>query len=418
MWRPYGGAFAGTAALEHLLAHAGVAPEDPPWAEVLPRSDAGSESLLLGLGGVGFSFNLYPGPWGLHLALGFTRPVGSGVFQREVCKRLGVRVEIEETGNAALGGRALRQRAEAERPVLLWGSKAALPHMGLREELAPVIEHLWVVTGLGADRERYRVADLAPGPLELSVDEVAAARTALFTAKHRRLTVVAQDEGRGEPRHRDPRRLLRDVVTGTLDSLTEPLLPSQGLPGMARWADALEDTDSPRGWVWQLSTGARLFDVLTAMFRTVRLETGGALRGLWADFLHAAQSWTPVPALSEAAERYCDLAGNWRELADAALPEGGVPELAAARRLLIERDRRFRREGWERGGDSAERLEQLDRELEEIRRGLDGGTGLSCTRSRELMADLASRIRRIYRDETRAAEALQAALDPLEKESV
>lgn len=151
-WSPHGGLFAGTAALEHLLAHAGVEP-----AQGLPTCEA----LLLGMGGIGFSVNLYPGPWGVHLALGFTRATGSGVFQREICRRLGIAVEIEETGNAVLAGRALVELARTGRPALLWGSKAALPYWGLRKELAPITEHLWVVTGEGSTPESLRIADLA-----------------------------------------------------------------------------------------------------------------------------------------------------------------------------------------------------------------------------------------------------------------
>lgn len=419
-WRSHGGTFAGTAALAHLLAHARVeAPEGLLGGESLPCSNAGSEALLLGLGGLGFWFNLYPGPWGVHLALGFTRPAGSGVYQRDVCRRLGIPVEIVETGNAVLAGRALREQVEAGRPVLLWGSKAAMPHLGVREELAPVTEHLWVVTGFGAERERYRVADLAPGPIELSVDEVAAARSVLFTAKHRRMTVeVADSHGEAESRDsRRPglRRQVRDALTATLGALTEPLLPGQGLTGMARWAEALEDADSPRGWVRQLSTSAHLFDVLTELFRAVRLETDGALRDLEAAFLGEVADRIPVPALAEAETRYRDLAARWRELADAALPDG-VPGLSEARRLFMERDRLYRREGWERDGESAARLEKLDRKLGEIRHEMDAGAVPSAHETRELLADLADRLRRIYKEETRAADALRATLDVLEEE--
>lgn len=406
-WRTYGGAYAGTAALEHLLAHAAVE---------LPEGLPGSEALLLGIGGIGFSYNLYPGPWGVHLALGFTRPAGSGAFQRDVCRRLGVPVEIEETGNAVLAGRALREQVEAGNPVLVWGSKAALPYLGLREDLAPVTEHLWVVTGFAAERESFRIADLAPGSLELSENEMAVARSALFTAKHRRMTVKEEGTRKGGARNEEARsRLLRSGLPASVSALREPLLPGQGLPGIARWAASLEDGESPRGWPRQLASGPRLFDALTGLFRIVHLETAGALRGLWADFLHDAAEWGRAPALAEVEPRYRDLAVRWRELAVAALPDD-VPALAEARRLLSERDRVFRRQGWERQGDSASRLDELDRKLDGLREGMDQALPPSSSRARELLADLAGRIRELHEEEQNAVETLSLALDQMAEE--
>lgn len=396
-WSPHGGLFAGTAALEHLLAHAEVDLGEP-W-DGWPASEA----LLLGLGGLGFSVNLYPGPWGVHLALGSTRATGSGVLQRDICRRLGVRVEIEETGNAVLAGKALAERVDAGRPVLLWGSKAALPYLGFREDLAPVTEHLWVVTGHGPEPETFEIVDLAPGPLHLSKDEVAGARAALFTAKHRRMTLAEPDpEGRArEPL--DPEHQILGALEATLQALREPLLPTQGLPGLRHWAENLGDSEGP--WARQIAAESGLFDVLTGLFRSVQLETGGALRGLWADFLHQVETRFAAPALAEVEELYRLLARDWSDLATAALPEN-QPVLAEARRLLTERDRLFRRQGWRREGAAA----KLDRSFRELRdeggRKLVGsGTGL-----RALLADLGDRVHRIHRQETRAAEALATAV--------
>lgn len=403
---PYGGACAGTVALEHLCAHAGLE------AATLPLDEA----WVLGAGGLGFTYNSYPGAWGVHVALGFLRPARAGVFLRRAAGELGLGVEVRETGNHAFARRWLGEALDEGRPALLWGSRAVLPWSGLRHGLRALVEHPWVVTGRGAAGGILRVADLAPGPLEMDEETTAEARAALFTAKHRQMTLAAPAAEAA-----DPGRFLARALDASVRGLTDPLLPSQGLPALERWGRSLVDADDPRGWPRLLPAGTELFDALTDLWRQVEgWSGGGALRGLYGEFLSQAGEALGVdgPAatgLREAAERYRRLAREWTALAAAALPGSAPAEggdgLVRVRRLLEERDRIFRREGFHTR--EARRLEGIDRRLEGLRERAGVRFPLAPEEVEGLRGELSRRVAELHAREVEAVGVLARCMRAL-----
>jgi hypothetical protein len=375
-YRGFGGIYDETAPLAHLLAHHG---------------HPVSEGLLLAVsGGVGFSYNVYPGAWGVHLALGFGVPAGAGVLARAVGERLGVPTRVDETGNGVVAERQLLTGLAQGEPALLWGARGRLPYFAVREELVPLLSHQWVVWGYDARADTFLVADLAPGPLEVRREQLAAARSGLFSAKHRRLAVQAGEEPL------DLERAARRGLRAGLEALEAPLLLGQGLPGLARWADLLVDPQDARGWprfFW--SGGALFYDALVAVYEAVEIRCcGGALRGLLAEALARLGA-------TEAAERYRDLAAGWSALASAALP-AGYELLARTRRALTLRDRLFR----ERGGDAAAELVRLDEDLLALRREATAAPAVPEREAAELRGELSRRLLELHRGEREAARAL------------
>lgn len=350
--------------------------------------------MLAAAGGIGFSYNVYPGQWGVHVSLGFEVPAGAGVLARTACERLGVPASVDETGNATVAERSLLRILQSERPVMLWGARGRLPWYSVRENLVPLVPHQWVVFGFDPEDDVFHVGDLAPGPLVVARSGVAAARSALFSAKHRRLTVT---EDAGEPV--DPVTAARRGLRSGLEALQRPLLPGQGLPGLARWADLLVDNSDAKGWpkLFGKWSGAHFYDALVSIYQAVEVTSGGgALRGLFANFLERAGAL-------EASGHYRELAEAWSDLARAALPSE-VPQLGRARKLLSRRDRLFR----EQGMDASEELADLDQALALLRERAETAPILTETESEELRRDLSRRVLDLHRGERAAAEVLAA----------
>lgn len=376
-YRGFGGIYAGTASLAHLLTHHG--------------RPVGEGALLALAGGVGFSYNVYPGPWGVHVALGFDVPAGAGVLARTACERLGVVARVDETGNAAVAERSLLETLEEGRPALLWGARGRLPWYRLRDELVPLVPHQWLAVGYEPETDEVLVADLAPGPLRSPRETLAAARQSLFSAKHRRMTI--QDTAAPADMAIAARRGLRAGV----ETYKVPLLPGQGLPGLARWADLLVDTEDARGWprLFAPGNGPNLYDALLSVFEAIELTTGGgALRSLLAHYLDRAGA-------DELAERYRSLADGWSALAHAAMP-AEVPQLARARRLLSERDRRLR----EAGAQALPEIRRIDRDLTTLRQRAEAAPILTQPETEELRGELSGRVLDLFRAERAAAEEL------------
>jgi hypothetical protein len=382
-YRGFGGVYAGTASLAHLLAHHSVG------------APVGESAVLAAGGGLGFSYNAYPGHWGVHVALTFEVPAGAGVVARAACDRLGAPARVDETGNGVVAERALLKSLRVGQPCLLWGAKGELPYYRLRDEVVPLVEHQWVAYGYDPEDDEFLVADLAPGPLRVSRHDTAAARSGLFSAKHRKLTLEM-----GRAAAVDPDAAARRGLRAGLEAYRVPLLPGQGLNGLARWADLMVDTESPKGWPqlfnrWQ---GSHFYDALVAIYEAIEItHGGGALRGLLALYLDRAGA-------HETAARYRQLASAWSGLAHAALPSS-IPQLAHARRLLSERDRLLREEGPGEPGTGS-RLAALDEELSGLRQRAESAPILTESEAADFRRDLSRRVLDLHRSERAAADDL------------
>jgi hypothetical protein len=137
----------------------------------------------------------------------------------------------------------------------------------------------------------------------------------------------------------DVRAAVPAAVAVTVHDLTEDVMPGNfagnfGLRGMAKWADAVADRRTAKGWARLYGSGPafahamqRLHDCLTTDH-----SSPGAMRPMYAEFLTTAAALTGNAALAEAADGYARAGEIWSAVADVAA-QAGSAELPEAERL-------------------------------------------------------------------------------------
>ena len=118
---------------------------------------------------------------------------------------------------------------------------------------------------------------------------------------------------------------IRASLAVTVHDLTEDVMPGNfagnfGLRGLAKWAAAVGDRRSAKGWSRLFDSGPafghamrRLHDCLTFEY-----SSPGAMRPLYADFLTGAAEVVGDAALRDAADRYAAAGAVWAQIADTA----------------------------------------------------------------------------------------------------
>ncbi|HEX7345743.1 MAG TPA: hypothetical protein VF253_03070, partial [Candidatus Limnocylindrales bacterium] len=95
------------------------------------------------------------------------------------------------------------------------------------------------------------------------------------------------------------------------------------LPAWRKWSRLMTDTRNAKGWPRVFADGHGLFGSLTALNEQVDGGVGpwgGHLRESFAESLDEAAIALDNPALGDAARSWRDVADQWEELADAAVP--------------------------------------------------------------------------------------------------
>ena len=181
---------------------------------------------------------------------------------------------------------------------------------------------------------------------------------------------------------------IRASLAVTVHDLTEDVMPGNfagnfGLRGLAKWAAAVGDRRSAKGWSRLFDSGPafghamrRLHDCLTFEY-----SSPGAMRPLYADFLTGAAEVVGDPALREAADRYDAAGAVWAQIAETAVAGSLAPY-----RLLVER-----RLELQLGGGSPEEMVALSREVEEFTAALDVAPA-DRTAELDAVAELAARV--------------------------
>ena len=367
-----GGRHHDSALLEHVLGAAGVAAahDGQPLDEPMVAGLAG------GIGFMYFSFS-YEG----HLPTMTIVPrIHPRPFIGGALERAGIAHSVSETTSAAKAGRELDAVLDAGRVAICTVDRASLGHQ------------VWADVFVGADPYDVAVVgrrgtsllldDERLEPVEVSAEDVAAARAAHRKSRHRMVVVDPA------PAPVDLAPAIRASLAVTVHDLTEDVMPGNfagnfGLRGMAKWAAAVGDRRSAKGW-------SRLFDSGPAFAHAVRRlhdcltfdhSSPGAMRPLYADFLTEAAGVLGDPALGEVADGYAAAGAVWAEIADTALAGSLAPY-----RALIERRLELLL-----GGGSAAEMQALSREVEAFTAGLDVGPD---QRAAELdaLAELAARV--------------------------
>ena len=327
-----------SAALVSLLAAAGVAG---------PGGGAPSEALVLGLGGglgaACFTFE-YAGHTPTFYVATRCQPqyAYDERFVRTAAERLGARCELATASSAAVAHKKLAARV-ALGPVMTWLSFGELPwapRLGPVGELG-AMPHVVVVEAITGDVATLR--DLAPAAFEVELAVLARARARLRAARFRTLVVAA---GGDAP---DPRDAVRDAIAacvaelGGASRVRGPMAKNFGLPGLARWAAALDGRDKKKPWT-RVFPPAHAAHALAWTRHWIELAStgGGGFRPLYADFLDEAAAILRRPALRSVARDYRALGAAWSGLATAALPDHIAP-FAAVRRAQDTRHAASRR---------------------------------------------------------------------------
>lgn len=359
-----------------------------------------TEAFLLGVGGgLGGGYMLYEAAGGKHLVLGLRHGWQRyrGEFSEAVCARLGVAVQARETGSAKAAEAELRLTLANNHLVLATCSQAALPHHGLPRELCRL--YAYGVTVLGIAEDQVLVDDRAGGPLRLPLSDLQAARAAITTNKNRML-VFAAPAAQVAP---DLTRAVLDGLREGLGELLHPPIKNFGLSAWGRCAELLISPKDKKGWPQALREPRDLMRALVAAFRAIEIESGGgALRGMYADFLDEAAQVLPAQSevLAECAARYRGLAASWTALAETCLPEAG--STGVVRRLLRQRHARYRDKGTDLSA-----LRGLD---EDLRVALAQPLLLGEAQIADLRAELSQRMRGIATAEAEAVARLKQVL--------
>ena len=367
-----GGRHHDSALLAHVLEAAGItaAHDGQPLDEPMTTGLAG------GIGFMYFSFS-YEGhlPTMTIVPRIHPRPFISGALERA-----GIAHRISETTSAAKAARELDAALDTGAAPVCTVDRAGMRHQAWADVFAGAAPYDVAVAGrrgttLLLDDDRLE-------PVEVGAEEFAAARAAHRKSKHRMVVVAAPST----PVDLVP--AIRASLAVTVHDLTEDVMPGNfagnfGLRGLAKWAAAVGDRRSAKGWSRLFDSGPafghamrRLHDCLTFEY-----SSPGAMRPLYADFLTGAAEVVGDAALRDAADRYDAAGAVWAQIAETAVAGSLAPY-----RLLVER-----RVELQLGGGSPEEMVALSREVEEFTAALDIAPA-DRTAELDAVAELAARV--------------------------
>ena len=385
-------------ALRNVLAYVGVtAPH---------TGEPFSEELLFGLGGgIGLGYFVYQMPSfaSLFLATRITTEESARPgFVLSMCERLGVKVDLQHSSNAAVAEKKLKEALAQGQPVMVWIDPSHLPYYG-RWLYA---YHTLVVYGIEDDRDEVYVADRPKKPLVLTRAELSAARQGEGASKFRALPLVAPKPITKAGLQRAVKQGIHDCCDQMLNGFGPANFRSNfGLSALQKWADLLTDEKDKRGWPRYFPAGAHLYRALLAVFEQIENRGGGsAFRPMYADFLMEA-GVILQKSLDEAADRFRGSARLWGKLSDAVLPNS-VSNFKEAKQLATKRRTLFEK----KGAAALDEIRAIDMRLSEIASQAGESFPLGNAEVRDLLAGLRERVLAIHAAEEKAVAALRAAV--------
>lgn len=331
----YGGTYGETTAIRHILSLYG--------ATAAHNGQPLSEAMLFGVsGGIGFAyFNFeYEGlePT-LYIGVGQRYNTRFGQLMDGLYRRLGLETNVRMTKSAQQAEAQLTNDLARELPVILHVDRGNLPYYAEDTEYG---DHAIVVLGYDGKGRDYLIADLTRHRLSISPPDLSSARESIDSLSFRSLTL-----GRPE----NPIDVTEGIIRGVRQCWNRMLNPPHprtnfGLSGLEKWSEMINNSKARKGWLKVFTPGLHLYVGLHWTYQCIQtLETGGgAMRGMYADFLAEAEGVVNKPQLGEAAVLYRDLAQQWTELAQATLPEE-LPLLRRTRELIIQAERLFLDQG-------------------------------------------------------------------------
>lgn len=367
-----------------------------------------TEAMLLGIGG-----GLGGGYWTFEFT-GTPKALVIGMrhlwhqpdrFLIGTCERLGVPYTLRETGSAKAAVAHLSAALAAGRRPLVWVDLATLPYTSPGPQWEKFFLHVVGVRGTDAVTGTVLIDDRSVEPWPVSAEQLAAARTAITSNKHRLIV----PEPPSEPLSLDRLRgaTVEGIRRGVTD-LLEPPIKNFGLPAFAKWADLVANRRQKKGWPTVFAAPLDLLRALAGAHHAIETNGtgGGAMRPLYAEFLDDAADVLARPVLRDLADTYRLIGRQWTAVADAALPES-VPLLRQTRQLMVERERLF----VAAGPAAAGRVRAIDGELTALEASVEAdGLGLTDPEIGELLRELQARIAGVHAAEEVTAQRLRAAL--------
>ena len=285
------------------------------WAGLGWGGEPPGEGLVFGLGG-SLSF--------AYLRSSRLRPstyiVGRGAdLELDVCRRLGIEVELRQTDDATLGWTWVVDELDAGRPVMLWADILDLPYLSVR---LPNARHDVVAIGYDDVEEVvYLVDNDREDVQEVPMADLARARSSeRFPSPARHATF--------RMRFPDSAPALRDVARDAARSTVSEL--RGGAPALA----VLADLDGIRafgldgvqqfvadvtGWEATMDDDELASALATLPVFIEKAGTGGGLfRRLQADHCAEVARLTGDEAFARAGDCWADVADAWSEVARAA----------------------------------------------------------------------------------------------------
>jgi hypothetical protein len=315
--------------LTHVLEAAGVvsAQDGQPLDEPMVAGLAG------GIGFMYFSFS-YAG----HLPTMTIVPrIHPRPFLPGALERSGIAHRVVETTSAAKAARELEAALTAGRAPICTVDRPALGYHPWASPYAGNDPYDVAVVGRRGDV--LLLDDECLEPTGITAADLAAARAAHRKSRHRMLVVEPDAGAGGKPIDLVP--AVRSALAVTVHDLTEDVMPNNfagnfGLRGLEKWATAVGDRRTKTGWARLFDSSAahasamqRLYDCLTTEY-----SAPGAMRPLYADFLHRAAELLDDAALREAAGLYARAGEVWSRIAEAATGGAMAPYRALVERRL------------------------------------------------------------------------------------
>ena len=202
----------------------------------------------------------------------------------------------------------------------------------------------------------------------------------------------------------DLRSAVEDGIRDCYKGLLNPRIKTFGLESLTQWAKLVADPKGKRGWPKTFEDPAELYNTLTWVHHWIETggTGGGALRGMYAEFLDEAATILDKPGLGGVADRYREASRLWSALAAAALPDS-VPLFRETRELSLRKRDLFQSQG----AAGLQEIEEINQRLLAIEGEIAGSPQLSASERTTLLTDLRDHILAVYGAETEAAQRLK-----------
>ena len=366
-----------------------------------------SEALLLGVsGGIAFGYFTFEYKGYLpHVAM-LTRNTFNPFST--ILERLGIAQDVQQTNQAEIGEKNLRNALETGLFPILWADQFSLSYNDLKAD-----EMMWSplpILAVGTDGKTVTIADRSSQPFHIPMDELTTARGRIKDDKYRLMTIEAPQ----------PAKLAAAVHKGICQAISlfteEPPRGARdnfGFAAYEKFAELLVNKRNKQSWERFFAPGVRMYHALAGsqfqpgLYQWVNTwgSADGADRELYADFLEEAAAILKRPAIREAAEKFRESHALWLKFADAALPDN-LPLLGESRRLIARKHKLF----IEKGEAALPEIKKINQGHKELLKESEASFPLSSSQAADLRANLRDQILKISATEKQAVDLLQNAI--------